>query len=280
MIFSDCQVFCKLLSLLQNSVSFAQALAVFRPTGYKTAFFNGCCCKTEVLQQPLFSKFFHDLQQLFSSVFFSIYRPVPACYTDSMFNSLRGVLSGKTGDTAYLETGGVEWEIAMPATDIETLPPAGGECRIFTWLYHREDQMRLFGFTGETRRNTFLDLLKVEGIGPKGALKIMGGISQEELERALEAGDLARLEAVPGLGKKTAQKMLLSLKGKLVHAPAAAASAPSYGDLVEALAEMGYDRRAAQEALARAEANLPPGIAETDREKLLFKEAIVYLSGL
>ena len=196
-----------------------------------------------------------------------------------MFNSLRGTVSEKTGDAVCLETGGVEWEIAMPASDIEALPAVGGECRVFTWLYHREDQMRLFGFADGTRRNTFLELLKVEGIGPKGALKIMGGIGQEELERALEAGDLARLEAVPGLGKKTAQKMLLSLKGKLVHAPAAAAIASPYGDLVEALAEMGYERRAAAEALARAEAALPPGLGAADKEKLLFKEAIVYLSG-
>jgi Holliday junction DNA helicase RuvA len=196
-----------------------------------------------------------------------------------MFNSLRGILCEKTGDAVYLATGGVEWEIAMPATDIESLPPMGEECRVFTWLYHREDQMRLFGFAGEIRRNTFLELLKVEGIGPKGALKIMGGIGQEELEQALEAGDLARLEAVPGLGKKTAQKMLLSLKGKLVHAPASAAPALPYGDLVEALAEMGYDRRAAADVLARAEAKLPGGITPAEKEKLLFKEAIVYLSG-
>jgi Holliday junction DNA helicase RuvA len=196
-----------------------------------------------------------------------------------MFNSLQGTLSEKTGDAVCLETGGLEWEIAMPVSDIEMLPPEGGECRVFTWLYHREDQMRLFGFADVTRRNTFLELLKVEGIGPKGALKIMGGIGQEELERALEAGDLARLEAVPGLGKKTAQKMLLSLKGKLVHAPAVSAPPSPYNDLVDALAEMGYERRASAAALARAEANIPPGLAPAEKEKLLFKEAIVYLSG-
>jgi Holliday junction DNA helicase RuvA len=195
-----------------------------------------------------------------------------------MFNSLRGIPSGKNGDILYLDTGAVEWEIAMPVTDIERLPN-NGECRVFTWLYHREDQMRLFGFAEEARRNTFLELLKVEGIGPKGALKIMSGIGQEELEGALENEDLARLEAVPGLGKKTAQKMLLALKGKLVRAPAAAVPASPYGDLVLALAEMGYDRRAAAEALAKADAALAPGVAAAEREKLLFKEAIVYLSG-
>ena len=95
----------------------------------------------------------------------------------------------------------------------------------------------------------------------------------------MESGDLARLEAVPGLGKKTAQKMLLALKGKLVHAAAASPVVSQYGDLVEALAEMGYDKRAAADALARAEEGLPSGLSAAEKEKFLFKNAIVYLSG-
>jgi len=196
-----------------------------------------------------------------------------------MFNSIRGIVGGKNSEALFLLTGGLEWEITMPATDMEQLSSSGGECRVFTWLYHRDDQMRLFGFADETRRNTFLELLKVEGIGPKGALKIMGGIGQEELERALEAGDLARLEAVPGLGKKTAQKMLLALKGKLVHTPADSPASSPYGDLIEALAEMGYERRAAAQAIDRAEKDAPAGLSQAEKEKLLFKNAIVYLSG-
>jgi Holliday junction DNA helicase RuvA len=196
-----------------------------------------------------------------------------------MFNSIRGIISEKGGETVFLLTGGVEWELAMPATDIDLLPAEGGECRVFTWLYHREDLMRLFGFSGAARRDPFLELLKVEGIGPKNALKIMGGIGQEDLERALETGDLARLEAVPGLGKKTAQKMLLALKGKLVHTGAASPENSPYSDLIEALTAMGYEKRAAAEALTRAGADLPPGLAPAEKEKLLFKNAIVCLSG-
>jgi holliday junction DNA helicase RuvA len=193
-----------------------------------------------------------------------------------MFNSIRGTITEKFADSVYILSGGVEWDIAVPATDISRLPQVGEEGRIFTWLYHREDQMKLYGFCAQERRITFLELLKVEGIGPKGALKIMGGIGQEELERALETEDLARLEAVPGLGKKTAQKMILALKGKL--AMAKTPSETPYGDLVEALAEMGYDKRSAAEALAKAEAELPPGVPGEEKEKLLFKQAIVYLS--
>ena len=195
-----------------------------------------------------------------------------------MFNSITGIAGGKNAEAAFVFTGGVEWEIAMPATDMERLPPAGGECRVFTWMYHREDQMRLFGFADETRRNTFLELLKVEGVGPKLALKIMGGIGQNDLEHALETGDLARLEAVPGLGKKTAQKMLLALKGKLIHTAAASAIASPYGDLIEALADMGYDKRAAADALTRAEADLPANLDPAEKEKQLFKNAIVRLT--
>jgi len=194
-----------------------------------------------------------------------------------MFNSIRGVVAGKFEGGLYLLSGGLEWDIAVPTIDLSQLPALGEEGRVFTWLYHREDQMKLYGFVSEERRTTFLELIKVEGIGPKGALKIMGGIGQEELELALENEDLARLETVPGLGKKTAQKIILALKGKLVMAKVKAES--PYGELVEALAEMGYDRRAAAEALLRAEAELPPGTAAVEREKQLFKLAIVNLSG-
>ena len=195
----------------------------------------------------------------------------------SMFNSIRGIITEKLSGSVYLLTGGVEWDISVPATDIASLPAMGTECRLFIWFYHREDQMKLYGFAAEQRRATFLELLKVEGIGPKGALKIMGGIGQEDLENALESEDIARLEAVPGLGKKTAQKMILALKGKLITVKQVPVTAHS--DLLEALTGMGFDRRAASEALLKAESELPSGINETEKEKLLFKYAIVHLSG-
>ena len=195
-----------------------------------------------------------------------------------MFNSIRGKTTAKGTEAVYLLSGDIEWEIAMPVNDIQTLP-LNDECRILTWLYHREDQMKLFGFIDDRRRNTFLELLKVDGIGPKGAVKIMGGISQDDLEKALDASDLTRLEAVPGLGKKTAQKMLLSLKGKLVSNQSITGSSSAYNDLVEALVGMGYDRRQAAQALEKAEGVIGVGIPENEKEKLLFKEAIIFLSG-
>jgi Holliday junction DNA helicase RuvA len=199
-----------------------------------------------------------------------------------MFNSIRGVITEKLSDTVYIMSSGIEWDISVPGTDLGRLPSVGEEARVFTWLYHREDQMKLFGFADSGRRSTFLELLKVDGIGPKGALKILGGIGQDDLERALEAEDLARLEAVPGLGKKTAQKMILALKGKLTI-PKAIPETP-YAELVEALVGMGYDRRAAVDALSKAEKGISEAEAAgthvngAEREKLLFKEAIVFLS--
>ncbi|MDR3193627.1 MAG: Holliday junction branch migration protein RuvA [Treponema sp.] len=194
-----------------------------------------------------------------------------------MFNSIRGTITGKNPDSVFILSGGVEWDIAVPAADIGKLPPLGEEGRLFTWLYHREDQMRLYGFADEKRRSTFLELIKVEGIGPKGGLKILGGIDQEELEEALEAEDLGRLERVPGLGKKTAQKMILALRGKLVKGED---TASPYGDLVEALAGMGYERREAQDALGKAAGELGSGVPGPEREALLIKKAIAYLSGV
>jgi Holliday junction DNA helicase RuvA len=204
-----------------------------------------------------------------------------------MFNSVQGTITGKRNDILYLTTGGVEWDIIIPTTDNACLPPVGEGAKVWTWLYHKEDGMKLFGFASEIRRSTFLELLKVEGIGPKGAIKIMGGIEQEELEQALDSEDVGRLEKVPGLGKKTAQKMLLAMKGKLTHTPAATVEAASpYADLAEALAAMGYDKRAATEALSKAEAGLRAdgasdgSLAMSEKEKLLFKQAILYLSGM
>jgi Holliday junction DNA helicase RuvA len=196
-----------------------------------------------------------------------------------MFNSITGIVTGKIDDSLRIRTGGVEWELTLPLTDMGRIPPPDQEAQVFTWLLHREDQMKLFGFADENRRATFLELLKVEGIGPRQAVKIMGGIGQEELQRALDTEDVSRLEAVPGLGKKTAQKMILALKGKLAGGGGKPRTASPHNDLVTALTEMGYDQRSAADALAKAEASLQPGLSGAELEKALFRQAILFLSG-
>ncbi|GHU49428.1 Holliday junction ATP-dependent DNA helicase RuvA [Spirochaetia bacterium] len=195
-----------------------------------------------------------------------------------MFNSIRGIISAKHTDVLYVRTGGIEWEVSVPQRDLDSLPEVGEEGQVYTWLYHKEDQMRLFGFADSRRRSTFLELLKVDGIGPKGAVKIMGNISQADLEQALEAEDLARLEAVPGLGKKTAQKMILALKGKLATAAETQTAGP-YADLVKALEDMGYERKEAQAALAKAASRVDTSLSAASKEQTVFREAILSLSG-
>ena len=193
-----------------------------------------------------------------------------------MFNSIYGIICEKLSDSIYLLAGGIEYDLSVPALDIGKLPEIGKDARVFTWLYHKETEMRLYGFASNERRNAFLELLKVDGIGPRAALRILGVIALEDLERALETEDLARLEAIPGLGKKTAQKLILTLKGKLVTGEAAIFT--PYKDLLDALANMGYEKKAALNAINEAEKSISANLNEKEKEEQLFKQAIVILS--
>lgn len=195
-----------------------------------------------------------------------------------MFNRIIGRLSGHGASSVYVLTGGVEWDIAVPTRAAGLFGPLGEETVVYVWLHHYEDGMKLFGFPSERERSIFLDLMKVEGIGPKQALKILSGISPAELAAALDAGNLAALQKVSGIGPKMAQKMVLALKGKLVEADSAEggrAPASPWDDVVAALADMGFDRRSA-EASARKHAG---GVAAgPEGEKELFRLALLDLS--
>ena len=204
-----------------------------------------------------------------------------------MFNSISGRLSEKRADTICIDNGGVEWELAVPARTVDEFGRIGDEARAFTWLHHYEDGMRLYGFPNEADRSVFRELMKVEGIGPKQALKVLSGISPKALDAALDAGDLASLQKIPGVGPKLAQKMMLSLKGRLVAAPDPGAkpgsgSSGEWADVVRALADMGFDRKAAEKAVAEAAkkaasskaGSVPPG--ELERE--IFRSALLDLS--
>ena len=207
-----------------------------------------------------------------------------------MFNSITGRLSEKRADTICIDTGGVEWELSVPARSVDDFGRIGEEARAFTWLHHYEDGMRLYGFPAASDRAVFRELMKVEGIGPKQALRILSGIKPEALGAALEAEDLASLQKIPGVGPKLAQKMMLALKGKLLRADEAAAkggrAAGEWADVVRALADMGFDRRAAEKAVAEAgkkaaaEAAAGKGgtAPESEREREIFRAALLALS--
>jgi holliday junction DNA helicase RuvA len=206
-----------------------------------------------------------------------------------MFNSIAGRLSEKRADTICIDSGGIEWEIAVPARAVDDFGRVGDDARAFTWLHHYEDGMRLYGFPTEADRAVFKELMKVEGIGPKQALRILSGIKSDALASALDGDDLAALQKIPGVGPKMAQKMMLALKGKLVSAEEAASGGSDRGgawaDVVRALADMGYDRKAAEKAVSAAagkvlaagkDAGASSKSGEQERE--VFRNALLALS--
>ncbi len=202
-----------------------------------------------------------------------------------MFNSISGTITAKNPASIYIETNGVEWEIATTSFSLDSFGPLGSKARAFVWLYHREDQMRLFGFYSVRERDLFLDLMRVDGVGAKQALKILSSISPLDLESALDSGDVDRICAAPGIGTKTAQKMVLALKGKLTYASQGAranqsAVAPEFADVVRALTDMGFDRKAVEPAVEAIAAELRSAGSKgtADFEKDLFHRAIVALS--
>ncbi len=197
-----------------------------------------------------------------------------------MFNKIFGILSGHSGDSIYVQTGGIEWDILVPSRSLALFGPVGEETQVYTWLHHFEDGMRLYGFPSQAERELFVDLMKVEGIGPRQALKILSGMGPAELKEALEAGNVKALQTISGVGPKLAQKMVLALKGILVEAedlgavPRAESAGP-WADVVAALAQMGYDRKS---ALAAVRAHSSDVRTDSQGEEELFRLALVDLS--
>lgn len=200
-----------------------------------------------------------------------------------MFNSICGILTGKTTESIYVETGGIEWEILVSTLNIEQFGTEGETVKVYVWLYHREDQMRLFGFKTPEERSLFFDLTKVDGIGPKQAIKILSGLAASALEAALDAGDVTRLQTIPGIGKKTAQKMVLALKGQLTVTSQTqrqqTLKKSEFEDIIIALVEMGYDRKRVAETVETAvQLFREKGEDPAAKEQELFRYAIVQLS--
>lgn len=195
-----------------------------------------------------------------------------------MFNRIQGTLSGRSTDSVYVLTGGVEWDIAVPARASGLFGAVGDSTEVFVWLHHYEDGMKLFGFPSAAERALFLDLIKVEGIGPKQGLRILSGISPADLAVALDSGDLVALQRISGVGPKLAQKMVLALKGKLIDTESgtdAPRSTSPWGDVVSALADMGFDRKAVEAAVRSKSGSIQAGV-EGERE--LFRSVLLELS--
>ena len=198
-----------------------------------------------------------------------------------MYNSLTGTVTYAGEGTLHLFLNGIEYALAVPA-GVCASAEIGRTVKIYTWLYHKEDSMRLFGFASENQREFFLKLLKVDGIGigPKQALALLGTATVSDLTDLITNEDVGALSSVPGIGSKKAAKIILALRGKLTAAvkPLSGADASPYGDLVRALAEMGFPSKQAEAVVAAAASEMDGSAA--DFEQKLFREAIVRLSSV
>ena len=167
-----------------------------------------------------------------------------------MIGSLRGVLLSKRPYEALVEASGVGYRVSVPLGTLSSLPEEGSVVFLYVHTQVREDAIQLYGFSSEQEKAIFTTLLGITGIGPKVALNIISGITHDDFLRAVESEDVALLSKIPGLGKKTAHRIVLELKGKLSFAEPARDRA--FDDALSALVNLGYKRQAALESLEKA----------------------------
>ena len=175
-----------------------------------------------------------------------------------MIARLRGTAAGHTSDGLVLDVGGVGYLVAATPSVLRRAE-TGGEVVVETYLHVREDALQLYGFADAAERELFTQLLTVNGIGPKVALAVVSGSPAADLRRAIALGDAARFQAIPGIGKKTAERIVLELKGRapVADLPPQGAGAPVELVAREALVELGYSLQEAERALAATDPALP-----------------------
>ena len=163
-----------------------------------------------------------------------------------MIAFLDGTVAGKTPASAYINVGGVGFEVGMSSTGLSKLPAKGERVQVFTYLQVRDDAMALFGFLSLEEKALFEKLITVSGVGPKVALAALSCYSPDQLAELIAAQDVAAVQHIPGIGKKTASRIILELKGSLdqgiegLFADKAAASGTAMGGAREALLSMGF----------------------------------------
>jgi Holliday junction DNA helicase RuvA len=175
-----------------------------------------------------------------------------------MISRLRGVPVGRSPDGLVLDVGGVGYLVAATPSALGRAD-SGREVSLETYLHVREDALQLYGFADASERELFVSLLGVSGIGPKVALAVVSSSPPAELRRAIALGDAARFQAIPGIGKKTAERIVLELKGSIADAiePGGDRIASSVEVAREALVELGFSITEAEQALARVDPDLP-----------------------
>jgi Holliday junction DNA helicase RuvA len=188
-----------------------------------------------------------------------------------MIGQLRGRLAEKRPNQVLVDVGGVGYLVQVPLSTYAALGELHTEVTLLIHTHVREDALALYGFVSSREKHFFEMLLSASGVGPTLALKILSGMSVEELVPAIRGSDLARLTRIPGVGRKTAERMVVELKDRLetvaVEAERPAVSSPAgiEADVISALVNLGYDGRAAETAVGEARREAGPG----NFEKLL-----------
>lgn len=193
-----------------------------------------------------------------------------------MIAFLTGRVAGRSAGNAIIEVGGVGFRLFMTTRSLASLPATGDEVTVDTYLHVREGEMTLYGFENDAEREAFEALLGVNGVGPKVALATLSALSPSDLAQAVGSEDVALVSSVPGVGKKTAQRIILDLADRLgVESGSAAGGSPTAGaglsEAREALASMGFSAAEAGAALKGA----PAGANASD----LLKYALQRLGG-
>jgi Holliday junction DNA helicase RuvA len=193
-----------------------------------------------------------------------------------MIAHLRGRLLSKHPNQAVIETAGVGYDVTISIPTFSDLPSLGSEVALHIHTHVREDQIALYGFLRPAEKHLFEKLLTVSGIGPKLAITILSGMPADEMVGAIRHNDIARLTRIPGIGKKTAERMVLELRDKLPPAaetPAAPTTTAMEEDVLSALTNLGYQRPAAERALAQAAKN-----GKEESFEALFRNTLAALS--
>jgi Holliday junction DNA helicase RuvA len=195
-----------------------------------------------------------------------------------MIAHLRGKLLAKHPNQAIVETGGVGYDVVITVPTFSDLPGLGNEVALNIHTHVREDQIALYGFLRPTEKVLFEKLITVSGIGPKLAITILSGMAAEEMVASIRGNDIARLTRIPGIGKKTAERMVLELRDKLpaqgteAITPVSSLNAVEE-DVLSALMNLGYQRPAAEKALASLGISTQGGSFDS-----MFREALARLS--
>lgn len=187
-----------------------------------------------------------------------------------MIGRLHGKLLEKNPPQILIDVSGVGYEVDVPMSTFCNLPEVGGELTLHTHFVVREDAELLYGFATLAERAVFRALIKISGVGPKIALALLSGITVDQLTDAVDRGETGLLTKVPGIGKKTAERLVLELKGKLAGTGAATAAVPTSGaraDVAAALIALGYSEREA----AAATKKLPEDCTVNDGLRLALK---------